>query len=402
MSDVRSGDDDDPGQRRRLVAAAAELVPTLERCAAEGERLRRLPDETVTVLRDAGMFRLAVPPAYGGHGAGMRTIVEVTAELARGDAAAAWVAMVMTGGAYAAGLLDDQGRDEIWGSVPDAAIATSLTPAGTARPTGDGGLVISGRWAWASGADAADWAALSVPVLDGQAGPPEVAVVLVPADQLAVEDTWHVAGMAGTGSKTFVCEEVQVPPSRVLSLGGIFSGAYADRHPEERFLRTPLSALSALPLVGPMIGMTRAALDATLETSGRKPMSLSFYERLADSPSTQLALADAASLLDTALLHAHRAADDVDHSLREGRALTELERTRVRMDTGVAATRCREAVELLLSVTGAGAFASANLLQKIWRDLGTASRHAACNPNLARELYGRALVGADEQPSFLV
>jgi hypothetical protein len=41
-------------------------------------------------------------------------------------------------------------------------------------------------------------------------------------------------------------------------------------------------------------------------------MSLTTYGRIADSPSAQLALANAASFLDSADLHAYRAADDAD------------------------------------------------------------------------------------------
>jgi alkylation response protein AidB-like acyl-CoA dehydrogenase len=44
------------------------------------------------------MFRLGNPRAFGGFGAGVRTCMEVTAELARGDGSAAWITMVYTGG----------------------------------------------------------------------------------------------------------------------------------------------------------------------------------------------------------------------------------------------------------------------------------------------------------------
>ncbi|MFF7601602.1 acyl-CoA dehydrogenase family protein [Streptomyces mirabilis] len=85
-------------------------------------------------------------------------------------------------------------------------------------------------------------------------------------------------------------------------------------------------------------------------------MSLTTYERLAESPSIQLAVADAAaSLIDTAQLRAYRAADDLDRAAAEVRRLTVAERARVRMDTAGAATRSRGAVGRLVSVSGASA-----------------------------------------------
>ncbi|MGH1556476.1 hypothetical protein ACRAWF_46195 [Streptomyces sp. L7] len=109
-----------------------------------------------------------------------------------------------------------------------------------------------------------------------------------------------------------------------------------------------------------------------------------------------------ASLVDTAQLHALRAADDLDRAAAEARQLTVAERARIRMDTAVAAVRSREAVDRLVSVSGASTFALTNPLQRIWRDLGTASRHGVVNPDLGREIYGRSLLGIAQQPTFII
>ena len=51
----------------------------------------------------------------------------------------------------------------------------------------------------------------------------------------------------------------------------------------------------------------------------------------------------------------------------------------------------------MLDVQGAGAFALNNPLQRIWRDMHIASRHGLSVPGMKQELYGRALLDADEQ-----
>ncbi|MEV6175279.1 acyl-CoA dehydrogenase family protein [Streptomyces sp. NPDC051954] len=390
---------DDRESRGELVAAARKLVPILAGQADEGERLRRVSDDAARALREAGMFRLGTPRAFAGHGASVRTNMEVTAELACGDGSAAWIAMVYTGGSLVASMMDGRARDDVWGRDSDAAVAASLTPSGSSTATDDGGLVISGRWAWASGIDHAQWVVLAIAP---QAADTPPMIALVPVQELTVEDTWHVAGMAGTGSNTVVADQVSVPAHRILNMGAVLAGAYATRHEGEPHIAVAPASMLALTVVAPMIGMARAALELTLDIAGRKPMSLTFYERLAQSPSVQLAVADAASLIDTAQLHAFRAADDLDNAAAEARQLTLAERARVRMDTAVAAIRTREAVDRLVSVAGASAFASANPLQRIWRDLGTASRHGVVNPDLGREIYGRSLLGFTDQPTFII
>lgn len=385
--------------RAELTTAAEKLVPILAGHAEESERLRRVSDGAARALREAGMFRLSTPRAFGGYGAGVRTSMETTAELARGDGSAAWIAMVFTGGGLIASMMNDRARDDIWGGDRDVAVACTLTPSGTGVTDQDGSLVVSGRWGWGSGIDHAGWAILAVAPQAGDL-PPQI--VLVPVGDLTVEDTWHVAGMAGTGSNTLVADQLTVPPHRVLNMGAILAGEYATSHDGEPGLAVAVASMLALTVVGPMLGMARAALELTLNTAGRKPMSLTTYGRLADSPSVQLAVADAASLIDTAYLHAYRAADDLDRAADEGRQLTVAERARVRMDTAVAAIRTREAVDRLVSVNGAGTFALVNPLQRIWRNLGTASRHGVVNPDLGREIYGRSLLGIEEQPTFII
>ena len=48
-----------------LLARARERVPALRRRAAEAERLRRIPPESIEELRQDGLFR-TLQPAVGG------------------------------------------------------------------------------------------------------------------------------------------------------------------------------------------------------------------------------------------------------------------------------------------------------------------------------------------------
>lgn len=64
-------------------------------------------------------------------------------------------------------------------------------------------------------------------------------------------------------------------------------------------------------------------------------------------------------------------------------------------ECGYAAKLVREAIDSLVSVAGASAFAEASPIQRMWRDANVASRHAmlASGPDL--ENYGRALLGVE-------
>jgi len=58
---------------------------------------------------------------------------------------------------------------------------------------------------------------------------------------------------------------------------------------------------------------------------------------------------------------------------------------------------CKSAVDLILDVQGAGAFALVNPVQRIWRDLSTCSRHGLNISGIKQEIAGRMMLGVDEQ-----
>jgi alkylation response protein AidB-like acyl-CoA dehydrogenase len=98
-------------------------------------------------------------------------------------------------------------------------------------------------------------------------------------------------------------------------------------------------------------------------------------------------------LIDSAVLQAARAADDIDRATRSDQLTDELGNARLRMDISFAARQIRCAVDKLLDIGGAGRFDDSSPAQRLWRDLGTATRHPAFGTEINRDLYGRLLLG---------
>jgi len=108
-------------------------------------------------------------------------------------------------------------------------------------------------------------------------------------------------------------------------------------------------------------------------------------------------MARASWLIDTALEQTRATADAIDARAQTTAPFPPLERARFAMRAAQGERLCREVMDLLLDVQGAGSFALSNPVQRIWRDMHIASRHGLSVPGLKEELYGRALLGADEQ-----
>ena len=388
-------------QRADLVERTAALRPLFADNAELTDRERGVPAKNIDALADAGLLSLMQPARYGGLQADFRTLLEVSREVGRACGSTAWLTSLLNASAWFVGLFPAEAQDDVWADTPHARIAGVVTPSGTARVV-EGGYRVSGRWAPASGCAHADWAILGVIRPDAEGTQDAVGIVLAPMSELAIEDTWFVTGMRGTASNTLVGEDLFVPAHRFHSIPDAVEGRYATPFTDEALYRAPFVPATALVLTGPQLGLAAAAVDILVEKAPQRKLTLTSYASQAEAPTIQLAAANAASLADSAQLHAYRAAADIDEAAQAGAFLDYDARARLRMDAGAAAVHAREAVRIVCSAQGASSFGESNPLQRIWRDIEAGSRHAVLNPEVAAEIYGKSLFGIRGTVSVMV
>jgi alkylation response protein AidB-like acyl-CoA dehydrogenase len=385
-----------------LVARARALRPLLAANASQGEADRRVVEESITALADAGLFKISVPKRYGGYETSMRTMLEVSAAVGEADGGTAWVLTLVNVCNWLVGLFPQQAQDDVFGTDPGTLVSGVLAPTSTAVKVG-GGWRVSGKWFYNSGSWHATWAGLGIPVTDANGEVVNQGLALIPRADLTLEDTWFVAGMKSSGSNCLVADDVFVPEHRVMLMPSAIVGDYPSEHlASEPLYRSAFVPILALVLVGPQLGLGQAALDYVISKAAKKPVSYTFFTTQAESAGFQLQIAEAARLIDTARLHACRAADDIDQAAARGEYLDFLTRARVRSDTGYTAECITRAIDILLYAHGAGSFADVSPLQRIWRDSATAARHAVVSPQVSYEVYGKALLGVEDNITPLI
>src|SRR5262245_5305098 len=194
--------------------AVHALAPRIRAAADDIEASRRVPEALVQALADLGVFRLCVPRGLGGLEAHPSELADVIATIAAADGSTGWCAAIgATTGVVAAYLAEPVAR-EIYAD-PRVVTGGVYAPRGTAVPA-SGGWRVSGRWPFASGSEHCRWLVGGCVVRDG--GAPRARLMLFPASEARILDTWHVAGLRGTGSHDMTVEDVFVPAERSVSI----------------------------------------------------------------------------------------------------------------------------------------------------------------------------------------
>jgi 3-hydroxy-9,10-secoandrosta-1,3,5(10)-triene-9,17-dione monooxygenase len=381
--------------RQALVAGARELQPLLERNASRTEADRRVAEENLTAIRSADLLKIAVPRRFGGLETDIHTMLEVSRELGRGCGSTAWVTTLSNSASRLLGAGPLEAQRDVWGHGPDAFLCGSVFGVPTVKQVSDG-LVVSGKWTYVSGSLHADWALLGVPLCNEMGEKTGQALGLCRASELVIEDTWHAAGMKGSGSHTIVAQEVFIPDHRLLSMAAIAGPDRPTPYKEEVLYRSSLFPSIAIPLLGPQLGMAARALEYVIESAPQKGIAQTTYQPQTTSIGFQASLGNASVLIETAHLQAYSAADIIDEAARDGRALSDVERAKVRMYAAQAAESLVKSVDLLMYAHGSSSFMEQSPLQRIWRDIGIAARHASLLPAIGAEVYGRALLGIEE------
>jgi alkylation response protein AidB-like acyl-CoA dehydrogenase len=183
-----------------VLHAAIGLAEQTRKASDKTERCRRLPPGIAAAMKDAGVFGMAMPRAWGGPELDPWTQFRVIEALAMADGSVGWCAMIGCDGGYVTAFLD---QDVARTMYPDFLVATGAAATTTGQAIRvPGGYRVSGRFPFVSGCHHCEWVWLGCLVIeDGTPrvddnGVPETRQCFVPLSQCEILDTWHTTGVA--------------------------------------------------------------------------------------------------------------------------------------------------------------------------------------------------------------
>lgn len=382
-----------------LLSRAREMVPRLQARARQTEELRRLPDETVAEMREAGFFRVLQPKLYGGYEMDPQVFYDVCMTLAEGCMSTAWVYGVVGVHNWQIALFDPRAAADVWGQDTDVRIASTYMPKGQVKPV-DGGFRFSGRWGFSSGIDHCDWVFLGG-LIFSEGEPPEYRTFLLPKSDFEVIDTWHTMGLKGTGSKDIVVKDVFVPEYRTHKASDGFMGTNPGRDTFTADLyKLPFGQIFVRAVSSAAIGGLQGALNTFLDFAKVRVGDMG--NKTSDQAPAQLAASDTAISIDEMKLVLHRNFDVLMGKIRAKQPLDDVQqRLHFRTQAAQVVERsARHAYQLFSACGGRGIFVDFPL-HRYMLDIMAARGHYANNPEQFGRNYGGVMLGKENADFFI-
>ncbi len=368
-----------------LTAAAIDA----DHRSAEIESLRHLPSDIVDALIDSQVMRLWVPARYGGVEGTVLDLVDALEHVSYHDGASGWCIMIANTTALNGGYLPPVFAEQIYGD-PRAVTGGFGMPAGTGVAV-DGGIRVTGRWAWGSGSQHCTWIGGGVRIVDETGAPVKLedgtATPFAYFERSDVEllDTWHVMGLKGTGSTDYQVTDAFVPTGRWVSFAAS----------PEPVVDSPLYRFSFLGALGigvasVTVGLARRAIDELVLLGEKKPQGSS--RSLAERATVQADLATAEAAVRSAGSFVREIVEECWNAAERTGEMSGEQKRLLRLAANNAAERSAHAVELCYRAGGGSALYETSPLQRVFRDVNVATQHGMIAPRLLEPL-GRMRFG---------
>ncbi|WP_145498202.1 acyl-CoA dehydrogenase family protein [Streptomyces sp. CFMR 7] len=389
-----------PDSPEAWIERAAEVAAILATDAAARDRAGATPYTEVQLLKDSGLVALLGPAEHGGGGQDWTTAYRVIREVAKADGSIGQLLGYHYLWNWAARLV---GTREQWEHVEAEAVRHTWFFGGAVNPrdsdvvvTEDGDdLVFTGAKTFSTGSRVSD-----VTVLEGVLeGTDRHIFAIVPSDSpgLTFHDDWDNIGQRLTESGGVTLDGVRTPWAS--------AAGYVDKEFRPRVYNTLNVPTIQLVFISFYLGIAAGALETAATYTRTKTRSWLHggYDKAVDEPYVIDTYGDL-----TAKLWAVEALADAVAA--EGQKLHDApdevtEQARGEFEVRVAAAKARatdvalEVTSRIFEVTGARATASAEGLDRFWRNVRTHTLHDPVAYK-RREVGRHVLTGELPEPTW--
>jgi len=343
-----------------------ELVKYMRSHAAEAELLKQLHPVQLSLIHEQKWFRLFVPKTYAGLELSLPDALRLEEGLAWTDGSIGWTVTLCAGAGWFIGFLQPEIIPIVFND-PAVCFAGSGKSSGIAKKIA-GGYEVTGYWPHATGAVHATVFTANCMIEENGAllkekdGSPVTRSFLFLKNEVTVHHHWNSIGMKATGSFGFEAKQISVPENRLFRING--KGA----HLQNPIYQYPFISFAEATLAVNSSGMAVRFLDLCNTVSAKKTNN-----------TMQVHLENAVKQLEECRNRFYMIIEDSwKHCVNRDPFSSELTALISEHSRKLAIT-ARQLVDELYPYCGMHAADPETEINRVWRNLHTASQHSLFN-----------------------
>lgn len=350
----------------------AKLTVAIRSLAAEAEKTGSLHPQQLAIIYKQKWFNLFVPEKYNGLQLTLPEALNIEESLAWVDGSVGWTVTLCSGANWFIGFLQPELANIIF-NKDTVCLAGSGRPSGTARII-KGGYEITGFWKYATGsAHATAFTANCViedkgTIIQDKDGNPVIKSFLFLREEVILHNDWDCMGMIATSSNSFEVQQLRVHENRSFMIDGDFSFI------DETVYQYPFLQFAEATLAVNSCGMAIHFMDLC------EPL---FIERAKNKNYNKETINTSLSCLDRARKELEEKRQSfyiiIENSWNEcvqNNAVAAELLSEVSKQSRELAATSRRLVDKLYPYCGLIAADNHSEINRVWRDLHTASQHS--------------------------
>jgi len=340
--------------------------------AAISEEMGKLHPEIVELAYQENWFKLFVPEVYGGPGKKLPEILRLEEELAEADGSLGWTVTLCAGAGWFAGFLNPELAAEIF-AEREVCFAGSGAVGGVAVKTQEGYL-LNGKWSYASGALHATIFTANCTlknesgddILD-ENGLPEVKSFILKREEVNILPGWSYFGLIATGSHAFEVCNLSVNENRTFKINQQIEVTDCGfDYPFLQLAETTL-AVNSLGMTNHFVRLVEQAFYARSGLGRYSESQILFFNNMLNDCKAELL-----SLRTQFYLSFDESWDELMNKGKIG----DDKLNEVSLNSRKLAHTCWKLAATLFPYCGLEAAKKESEINRVWRDLYTASQHA--------------------------
>ncbi len=348
------------------------LTETIRSCGSQAEDKGYLTREQLQIIYEHDWFRMFVPASLGGQELPLLEALKLLEAAAYAEGSFGWTLNLGAGANLFAAYIDPAVSRTVFHS-PRVCIAGSGALGGTAEDKGDF-FWVSGQWKYASGSSHATvfTANCVISPSTGETGTPSFRSFLFFPDEVTVKDTWRSYGLKASASHDFEVHPVKVPKERVFNL------LEPSPYEQDTLYRFPFMPFAELTTALQLTGMAWHFIEEINLLLQQKKDSQDTL--LKEHVKVKDTLAQAEASLESARAWLYMLAAEAWQACEDGSLPAENLQRKISLAARQAAKAASESASALYPLAGMSILAPDKSLNRIWRDLHTATQHILVSP----------------------